>query len=219
MKINYLILTTLMLFTINSNAQVLPFGFISSESTPIIEEVTVEGTVWSKKNLDVTTYRDGTTIPQITNSTDWAGATSGAWTYWGFTVTDEAGRGKYYNGYAIEDSRGLSPSGWHIPTETEARNFIATVNVTDLRDITTWTDGLGADRYGFGLKKAGRVNSSGSWADTGNLTTGEYTELWTSYNNGRLYFMSFKSAQSVIILTRGSTSYNNFGYGVRLIKD
>ncbi|HMI79368.1 MAG TPA: hypothetical protein VK484_11275, partial [Ferruginibacter sp.] len=34
---------------------------------------------WMTKNLDVVTYRNGDTIPQVTNAAQWAGLTTGAW--------------------------------------------------------------------------------------------------------------------------------------------
>ena len=37
---------------------------------------------WSTQNADVTTYRDGTEIPQVTDAIEWRYLTTGAWCYY-----------------------------------------------------------------------------------------------------------------------------------------
>jgi uncharacterized protein (TIGR02145 family) len=75
--------------------------------------------VWTNKNLDVTTYSDGTIIPQVADPTAWAGLTTGAWCYYDNDPANGAIYGKLYNWYAVNDPRGLAPAGWHIPTDAE----------------------------------------------------------------------------------------------------
>jgi uncharacterized protein (TIGR02145 family) len=74
---------------------------------------------WMKENLDVLTYRNGDVITQITNTTDWGSATTGAWCYYNNDPANGAIYGKLYNWYAVNDPRGLAPQGWHIPTDAE----------------------------------------------------------------------------------------------------
>ena len=92
---------------------------------------TICNQVWATKNLDVTTYSDGTIIPQVTDPTAWANLTTGAWCYYNNDVANNATYGKLYNWYAaagIYDSASLSnpalrkklaPAGWHVPTDAE----------------------------------------------------------------------------------------------------
>ena len=75
--------------------------------------------IWALKNLDVDTYADGTAIPQVTDPVEWAGLTTGAWCYYNNDPATGAIYGKLYNFYAISDPRGLAPTGYHVPTETE----------------------------------------------------------------------------------------------------
>ncbi len=73
---------------------------------------------WITKNLDVTTYRNGDTIPKVTDDAEWAALTTGAYCYYdNDSATYAATYGKLYNWYAVNDSRGLAPEGWHIPTD------------------------------------------------------------------------------------------------------
>jgi uncharacterized protein (TIGR02145 family) len=74
---------------------------------------------WLKENLDTRTYRNGEPIPQVTNSTQWADLTSGA--YCNFSNDSSTGvkYGKLYNWYAVNDPRGLAPQNWHVPAIEE----------------------------------------------------------------------------------------------------
>lgn len=71
---------------------------------------------WMDKNLDVVTYRNGDVIPQVTDASEWYSLTTGAWCYYNNDPANGAIYGKLYNWYAVNDSRGLAPKGWHIPT-------------------------------------------------------------------------------------------------------
>ena len=74
---------------------------------------------WNRKNLNVTTYRDGTPIPEVQGATAWANLTIGAWCHYNNDPANDAIYGKLYNWYAVNDSRGLAPAGFHVPTDTE----------------------------------------------------------------------------------------------------
>jgi uncharacterized protein (TIGR02145 family) len=75
--------------------------------------------IWKTKNLDVSTYRNGDSIPQVTNATQWSGLTTGAWCYYNNDSVMGAIYGKLYNWYAVNDPRGLAPIGWHVPSDAE----------------------------------------------------------------------------------------------------
>ena len=81
--------------------------------------VIINGKQWTKKNLDVSKYKNGDVIPQVTDPAVWATLTTGAWCYYENDTANGPIYGKLYNWYAVNDSRGLAPAGWHIPTDTE----------------------------------------------------------------------------------------------------
>ena len=74
---------------------------------------------WTKENLRVTKYRDGSNIPTSLSNSNWRSTTSGAYAIYNNDVTNEAIYGKLYNWYAVNDSRKLCPTGWHVPTDAE----------------------------------------------------------------------------------------------------
>ena len=80
--------------------------------------------VWIVKNAKMVTYRDGTPIPQVTDATEWANLTTGAWCYY----DNDPSKGKLYNWYAVAGihdndentpNKELAPEGWHVPTDAE----------------------------------------------------------------------------------------------------
>src|SRR5690606_4476627 len=79
--------------------------------------------MWLVENLNTAHYLNGDEIPQVTNPTEWANLTTGAWCYYNNDSANGEVYGKLYNWYAINDPRGLAPEGWHIPTEEEWNNL------------------------------------------------------------------------------------------------
>ena len=76
--------------------------------------------IWTAKNLNVSHYRNGDIIPQITDTAQWASLTTGAWCWYNNdSATYGTTYGKLYNWYAVNDSRGLAPEGWHVPSDGE----------------------------------------------------------------------------------------------------
>ena len=66
--------------------------------------------------------------------------------------------GQLYNWYAVDDGRGLCPSGWHVPTDgewTELEDYItsqgfAGTESTALKSTSGWdSNGNGTDDFGF----------------------------------------------------------------------
>ena len=80
---------------------------------------------WAVENAKVTTYRDGTPIPEITAPGAWMEATTGAY------CTTPQGE-KLYNWYAVEGihdtdpntpNKGFAPEGWRVSSTTDLSNF------------------------------------------------------------------------------------------------
>ena len=94
---------------------------------------------WTKTNLDVSTYRNGDSIPQVQDQVAWAKLTTGAWCYTNNDPSNGTKYGKLYNWYAVIDPRGLAPKGYHIPTDKE---------------WTTLTQSVGAENLAGGKMKA-----------------------------------------------------------------
>lgn len=74
---------------------------------------------WMKRNLDVTTYRNGDPIPNVTDPTAWSNLTTGAYCNYNNDPNNAAIYGRLYNWAAVNDPRGLAPAGFHVPSDAE----------------------------------------------------------------------------------------------------
>ncbi len=74
---------------------------------------------WMVENLKVNHYRNGESIPNVTDNTEWLNLTSGACCDYNNTPGNSVTYGKLYNYYAIRDDRNIAPTGWRIPTEDD----------------------------------------------------------------------------------------------------
>jgi uncharacterized protein (TIGR02145 family) len=90
-------------------------------------DVTIGEQVWTGCNLDVTTYRNGDPIPEVTDPTEWSSLTTGAWCYYLNNSANGPVYGKLYNWFAVNDPRGLAPVGYHIPSDTEWNTLVSYV--------------------------------------------------------------------------------------------
>lgn len=79
---------------------------------------------WMKENLKTTKYNDGTTIPEIKDSSIWIYLKTPAYCWNENKISNKTTYGALYNWYAINTGK-LCPSGWHVPTETEWETLIA----------------------------------------------------------------------------------------------
>ena len=85
-------------------------------------DVKIGTQVWTSKNLEVSTFRNGEAIPEAKSKEEWAKAgvnRQPAWCYYDNDPNNGKKYGKLYNWYAVNDSRGLAPKGYYIPSDAE----------------------------------------------------------------------------------------------------
>jgi uncharacterized protein (TIGR02145 family) len=69
-----------------------------------------------------THFRNGDLIPYIEGEEEWIRVGENkqpAWCYYNNDPANGPKYGKLYNWYAVADSRGLCPVGWHVPIDSE----------------------------------------------------------------------------------------------------
>jgi uncharacterized protein (TIGR02145 family) len=97
-------------------------GGILSQIALIAQDVKIGTQVWMSKNLDISIYRNGDSIPQARNKEQWTYAAENelpAWCYHEFDEENAKIYGKIYNFFAISDPRKLAPIGYHVPSDME----------------------------------------------------------------------------------------------------
>lgn len=183
---------------------------------------------WMIKNLSVARYKNGDKIPQVKDSAEWASLTTGAWCYYKNNAITGATYGKLYNWYAVNDPRGLAPTGFHIPSDAE---------------WTTLSTFLGGDLLAGGkMKSTGTIQvGTGLWNSPNTDATNStgFTGLPGGYRNNNAvfyyngfngYWWSSTANENNIDAFYRNLSYDNshlfrtylnknYGYSVRCVKD
>lgn len=79
---------------------------------------TIGNQTWTNKNLDITVFRNGESIPESKTKEQWLKAgyrEEPTWCYYNFDEKN-AHLGKLYNYYAATSPNNIAPIGWKVPT-------------------------------------------------------------------------------------------------------
>ena len=192
---------------------------IKAQDDKIYKTVKIGNQIWMVENLNVSTYRNGDTIPQVQDPKIWSNLKTGAWCYYENKTETGASYGKLYNWYAINDPRGLAPEGWHIPSDEEWTKLAEALGgkiglSLKIKSSKGWTSGgNGTNETGFSALPGGArsINESFSFA-------GNYGYWWTSteYNSYSAWNRFLGSNYDNI---GRSTGWKEFGNSVRCVKD
>ena len=136
---------------------------------------------WFAENLQNENYDNGDVIPSGLSDSEWSNTSSGAVAVYGegssscYEVSpdgdacDEAwslsAYGRLYNWFAVDDARGLCPSGWHVPTDGEWITMEIALCMSEWQANSTGSRGPDQGRrmkttYGW-LNGGNGTNSSG----------------------------------------------------------
>jgi uncharacterized protein (TIGR02145 family) len=174
----------------------------------VANDVTIGSQIWTGCNLDVTTYRDGTPIPQVTDPNEWANLTTGAWCYYENQTSNGTTYGKLYNIYAILDTAhgGLAPIGYRVPSNDDWTTLTATLGGG------TWIDTWGTGSSFYQLEIGGYLKEAGSCHWFGGLSVGSNTSGFTALPAGnRATAGYFGELQGATILASSSRTNNTPG--------
>ena len=213
--------TTYYVRSFATNAQGTTYGTeVSFTPVTVITTVTIGTQIWTNTNLDVTTYRNGDPITYASNAVEWNAATNagiGAWSYYNWDPANGAIYGKLYNWYAVNDSRRLAPSGYHIPTKLEF-NTLATNSGTTLKSSSAeWGVNSGTNTTGFTGLPGGNNNISqfSRFEDKG--ISGWF---WTSDEDGasptKAYFRLLHQTAGFVDV---GSYLKKYGMSIRLVRD
>lgn len=109
--------------------------------------LTLGNRCWFAENLRSSLYSNGDSIPSNLSDSAWGSTSNGATAIYGeeegcmnFLPNGDAcdpdwslaEYGRLYNWYAVNDQRGLCPSGWHVPTDLEWIELEVSLGMTEL---------------------------------------------------------------------------------------
>jgi uncharacterized protein (TIGR02145 family) len=193
--------------------------------------VEIGGQCWFADNLATDQYRNGDPIPTGLDNATWQNTTAGSFTIYNNDLANDVTYGKLYNWYTTVDSRGLCPTGWHVPTDCEWMYLEGSLgmSVTD-QETVGWrgTNEGGAMKAttNWTSPNTGATNSSGFTAFPG----GFLSPNGTSYDINNLgYFWISTDSDADLAWYRflnfdNSIAYRSyhskrFGFSVRCVRD
>jgi uncharacterized protein (TIGR02145 family) len=137
--------------------------------------VKIGSQVWSTENLNVDRFRNGDPIPQAKTDEEWINASKNkkaAWCYYENDSVNYKGYGKLYNWYAVTDTRGLAPSGWHVPSAQDwiiLVKYVCGNNAVSYKVNTGFNEGWQSD---VSYKLCIALKSKIGWLENGRNTFG-----------------------------------------------
>jgi uncharacterized protein (TIGR02145 family) len=209
------------------------YGFISAKDIDGNTYNTVQiGTqIWMKENLKTTHYNTGSPIPYEKDNNNWLNLRSGARCYYDNDSSKYKNNlGALYNWFAINDSRNLCPTGWHVPSDEEWKTMEMYLGMS--REDADKIEYRGINNEGGRLKEIGTEH----WLDpnTGADNSTGFTALGGGYRYGGVYgtfyqlnhygcFWSTDSVYRALFSEFSSINRNpankNYGFSVRCLKD
>ena len=193
------------------------------------ETVQIGEQCWFAENLRSENYDNGDAIPSGLSNSEWSSTSSGAIAVYPASASNLETYGRLYNWYAVDDARGLCPSGWHVPTdgewitlemvlgmsESEANNFSwrGTDEGTHMKADYGWSNGNGTNLSGFSGLPGGLRRTTGVYQ-----YVGSFGYWWSSsqyeYVNGyrRLLGQNYEGISRYFSELRR-------GYSVRCVRD
>jgi uncharacterized protein (TIGR02145 family) len=189
----------------------------------VYNTVTIGTQVWMAENLKTIKYRNGDLIKTTSPATRDIRSESSPQYQWAYDGKESnvATYGRLYTWYAVTDSRGVCPIGWHVPTDAEwstlttflGGEIVAYSKLKEAGEIHWIKYDTGTNEIGFTALPGGLRNSSGPFYDIGSSCSWwSSTEYGTSDSWYRFMGYNFSSVYRYLYLKRN-------GFSVRCVKN
>jgi uncharacterized protein (TIGR02145 family) len=225
-------------------------GTVTDIDGNVYKTVRIGSQWWMAENLRVTHYRNGgeiqmammggepgaggnptathspygAEVPYVPDNAAWSALTTGAYCIYGDNMSNAEIYGNLYNWYAVADSRGIAPLGWHVPIDAEWQMLVEVVGGDlvaggALKEAGTahWiSPNTGTDEFGFAALPGGY-----------RLINGEYRGLginalfWscTEDPEGFMPFAWYRSLSNINSNILRISDSRKIGMAVRCVRD
>jgi uncharacterized protein (TIGR02145 family) len=207
---------------INVHNPAIPYGTMTDQEGNVYRTVQIGTQVWMAENLRTKKYKNGDIIPNITNGSDWINQSNGAYCIYMNNSSVDCPYGKLYNWYAVNDNRGICPSGWHMPSDNEwliLENFLGGASIAGGK-----LKNSGSDYWANPNTSANNSSGFSGLPGGGRLTDGNFGPLntwgqyWTSTESETFLAWSRTFEYNSAIVFR-STNGKTVGFAIRCVKD
>ena len=211
-----------------------PCGLVTSITYhgDVYDLVSIGDQCWFRDNLASQQFQNGDAVGLSLESADWYAASSEfapACTAANGDETSIVEHGYLYNGYAVNDARGLCPSDWHVASDGDWMSIEASLGMDSLAltgygdrgtdqgdqlkasasDTPAWD---GTNTSGFSGAPSGQRYSFGSFNGFGTMSL-----LWTGSNSGSSNWA--RKLESGNAQVERSLIAKGFGGSVRCVMD
>jgi uncharacterized protein (TIGR02145 family) len=177
--------------------------------------------IWAVANLNVSTFRNGDTIPEVKTNKEWVAAGEAgkpAWCYYNNDPKIGLLYGKLYNWFAVSDPRGLAPTGWKLPEDADWAKMVNSFGGqgsagVKLKSNSRWNEGSnGTNASGFNGVPAGYRVENGLFTNIGTIGI-----WWSATENNPLSAFDHYLSQSNSVSRSNSPKLR--GESVRCIRE
>jgi uncharacterized protein (TIGR02145 family) len=185
--------------------------------------VVINGHEWMQENLRVSYFSNGDPIPSGLNSAAWPSSGPASAIY-NDDFTNISVYGRLYNAFAVNDSRGLCPIGWHVSLDTDWNSLLeiiddSSIAARKLRSASIWNyeDEFSTNETGFSALPGGFRYGYGNYMNLG------YNGYWwsgtpLSSDNPSTLQRNFRLGYNLPFL-ESNLSYLESGFSVRCVKN
>lgn len=188
--------------------------------------VQIGGQCWFAENLRSDQYRNGDDIPGNLPEEAWLSTTTGAQTVYAEgssevlggsedEVVNLAKYGRLYNWHAVDDARGLCPTGWHVPTDEEwttLYDFLEENKLGMMAWPSSWSSYKASNTSSFSAMPGGDRSRYF-------MGEGDVAHWWSSSPLGPPFpNLSWERRFSELWGLQRSSIYQQFGLSVRCIR-
>jgi len=184
--------------------------------------VAIGNQCWMKENLKTTKYNNGTSIPNLTDNTEWQNDATGAYACFDNNTSNCSTYGNLYNAFVVFAGN-ICPIGWHVPSDDEFRILIEGQASAGCESSGGWQcapagshlsiNTLNGDNSsGFSGLLVGIRENDGSFS-----SQGAYLEMWSSTRDNGPLLTRYLSAY--FSETLRNTNWITNGLSVRCLQD
>ena len=199
------------------------------------ELVSIGEQCWFAENLLASIYANGDSILGDLTNEEWSSTVYGAMavygegtaTVWNGNEDEESNLamyGRLYNWHAVNDNRGLCPTGWHVPSVQEMDLLNETLGGAPNAGISLKSSPLdtppwdGSNTAEFSARPAGMKEEDGSYYWEG-FTTTFWSASPTGYSGPVENTAFSRNIQSNFDGVSPGADWYNRGFSVRCLKD
>lgn len=198
-------------------------GTMSDIDGNIYNTIIIGNQEWMVGNLNVSRYRNGDPLPEISDNNTWQNTSAGAYCFFDNNNGNSTIYGRIYNWYAVIDNRNIAPAGWHVPGIEEWTELVNSAG----GEIVAGGRLKHAGTAAWNSPNDGATNETGFTAlpggfrdDTGIFSGGPgFHGAWWTSSEQDLQFAFGQFMYNSSTQVHGEPDPKNRGFSIRCVKD